>query len=142
METRKVVVVTGASAGVGRATVRAFAKSGYDVALIARGVDGLEGARREVEALGRRALVLPLDVADADAVEVAARTTEETLGPIERSMIAEMLSCTVVGTRDVVRRGLAELAEATGADELMVVAQIHDHAARLRSYEIAAETLA
>jgi luciferase family oxidoreductase group 1 len=64
---------------------------------------------------------------------------EETLGPIERSMIAEMLSCTVVGTRDSVRRGLAELAEATGADELMVVAQVHDHAARLRSYEIAAE---
>jgi luciferase family oxidoreductase group 1 len=64
---------------------------------------------------------------------------EETLGPIERSMIAEMLSCTVVGTRDTVRRGLAELAEATGADELMVVAQVHDHAARLRSYEIAAE---
>jgi luciferase family oxidoreductase group 1 len=64
---------------------------------------------------------------------------EETLGPIERAMIAEMLSCTVIGTRDTVRRGLADLADATGADELMIVAQIHDHAARLRSYEIAAE---
>jgi NAD(P)-dependent dehydrogenase (short-subunit alcohol dehydrogenase family) len=79
----KVVVVTGASAGVGRAAVRALAKSGADVALIARGREGLEAAAREVEALGRRALVLPLDVADADAVERAADEIERTLGPIE-----------------------------------------------------------
>jgi NAD(P)-dependent dehydrogenase (short-subunit alcohol dehydrogenase family) len=79
----KVVVVTGASAGVGRAAVRAFAKKGAHVALIARGVDGLEGARREVEALGRRALVCPLDVADAGAVEAAADRIERELGPID-----------------------------------------------------------
>ena len=79
----KVVVVTGASAGVGRAAVRAFAAAGADVALIARGRDGLEGAAREVEACGGRALVLPLDVADADAVERAADEIEKTLGPIE-----------------------------------------------------------
>jgi NAD(P)-dependent dehydrogenase (short-subunit alcohol dehydrogenase family) len=79
----KVVVVTGASAGVGRAAVRAFAAKGADVALIARGLDGLEGARREVEVLGGRALVLPLDVSDAAAVERAADEVERTLGPIE-----------------------------------------------------------
>jgi short-subunit dehydrogenase len=79
----RIVVVTGASAGVGRATVRAFARAGADVALIARGVDGLEGARRDVEAAGGRALVLPADVADADAVEAAAARIERELGPID-----------------------------------------------------------
>ena len=77
------VVVTGASAGVGRAVVRAFAERGCDVALLARGRDGLEAAAKEVEAAGQHALVLPVDVADADAVEVAAATTEAELGPID-----------------------------------------------------------
>ncbi len=80
---RKIVVVTGASAGVGRAVVRAFAARGAHVALIARGVDGLEGARAEVESMGGRALVLPLDVADAAAVEAAAERVERELGPID-----------------------------------------------------------
>ena len=79
----EVVVVTGASAGVGRATARAFAERGASVALLARGEDGLEGAREDVEALGGRTLVLPTDVADADAVERAAARTEEELGPID-----------------------------------------------------------
>jgi NAD(P)-dependent dehydrogenase (short-subunit alcohol dehydrogenase family) len=79
----KVVVITGASAGVGRATARRFAEEGADVALIARGAAGLDGARREVEALGRRALVLPCDVADPVAVEVAAARVENVLGPID-----------------------------------------------------------
>ncbi|HZU82156.1 MAG TPA: SDR family oxidoreductase [Polyangiaceae bacterium] len=79
----KVVVVTGAAAGVGRAAVRAFAERGADVALIARGRDALEAAAREVEAHGRRALVLPVDVADAAAVERAADEIEQKLGPIE-----------------------------------------------------------
>ena len=78
-----VVVVTGASAGVGRAAVRAFARKGADVALIARGVDGLEAARREVESDGGRALVLPVDVADADAIDAAADRIERELGPID-----------------------------------------------------------
>jgi NAD(P)-dependent dehydrogenase (short-subunit alcohol dehydrogenase family) len=79
----KVVVITGASAGVGRATARAFAERGASVGLIARGRAGLEAAAREVEALGGRALELPLDVADASAVDAAAERVERELGPID-----------------------------------------------------------
>ncbi len=79
----EVVVITGASAGVGRATVREFAKRGAHIALIARGRDGLEGAKREVKAAGGQALVLPTDVADADAVEAAAAQVEEKFGAID-----------------------------------------------------------
>jgi NAD(P)-dependent dehydrogenase (short-subunit alcohol dehydrogenase family) len=78
-----VVVITGAAAGVGRAAARAFAAKGADVALVARGRDGLEAAAREVRELGQRALVLPLDVADAEAVELAANAVERELGPID-----------------------------------------------------------
>src|SRR5688572_17590156 len=77
----RVVVITGASAGVGRATARAYGARGAHVALIARGRDGLEAARQEVEALGGRALVAPADVADASAVEAAARMVDEAFGP-------------------------------------------------------------
>src|SRR3954462_1539669 len=80
---KRVVVITGASAGVGRAAVRAFARQGADIGLLARGVDGLEAARREVEANGGRALVLPFDVADADQVDAAAERVERELGPID-----------------------------------------------------------
>lgn len=79
----QIVVVTGASAGLGRAIVRAFAQEGAHLGLIARGRDGLEGARREVERMGGRALVLPLDVANPDHIEEAAATVEEQLGPID-----------------------------------------------------------
>ena len=79
----EVVVITGASAGVGRATVREFARRGAWIGLIARGKDGLEGARREVEAMGGKALVLPTDVADPEQVEDAARRVEKKLGPID-----------------------------------------------------------
>jgi short-subunit dehydrogenase len=82
MARRELVVITGASAGVGRATVREFAKRGASIGLIARGTEGLEGAQREVEAAGGRALVLPVDVADAAQVESAAERVESTLGPI------------------------------------------------------------
>lgn len=80
---RRIVVVTGASAGIGRAIVRAFAARGAHVGLIARGVQGLEATRREVEEMGGRALVLPLDVADADAVDEAAERVERELGAID-----------------------------------------------------------
>ena len=82
-KTPKVVVITGASAGVGRATVRRFARDGARIGLLARGVDGLEAARAEVEAAGGRALVLPTDVADAKQVEAAADAVERELGPID-----------------------------------------------------------
>ena len=79
----EVVVVTGASAGVGRAIVRAFAREGAHIALLARGVDGLQAARFEVEELGGKALVLPLDVANAEGIEAAAVRVEEEFGPID-----------------------------------------------------------
>ena len=80
---RRVVVVTGASAGLGRSIVREFAEKGADIALIARGIEGLEGAKREVEEAGGKALVFPIDIADAEAVENAAAETEAKLGPID-----------------------------------------------------------
>jgi NAD(P)-dependent dehydrogenase (short-subunit alcohol dehydrogenase family) len=79
----EVVVITGASAGVGRATARAFAKRGASVALLARGRDGLEGARAEIEAMGGKALVLPTDVACPGDVDGAAEAVEKKLGPID-----------------------------------------------------------
>jgi NAD(P)-dependent dehydrogenase (short-subunit alcohol dehydrogenase family) len=78
-----VALVTGASAGVGRATARRFAEDGFDVALVARGRDGLEGARLEIERLGRRALPIPTDVAEPEQLEDAAERAEEGLGPID-----------------------------------------------------------
>ena len=79
----RIVVITGASAGVGRATGRAFAARGAHIGLIARGRDGLEAARAEVESMGGRALVLPCDVADAAGIEAAAARVEQELGPID-----------------------------------------------------------
>src|ERR687885_2905641 len=80
---QRVVVVTGASAGVGRATAAAFGARGDRVALVARGEDGLAGAARDVERGGGRALILPCDVADAAAVDAAAQRAEAELGPID-----------------------------------------------------------
>jgi len=87
-----VVVITGASAGVGRATAQAFGKRKAKVGLIARGRDGLEGAKREIEAAGGQALVLPLDISDHDAVERAAGEVERAFGPIDIWINNAMLS--------------------------------------------------
>jgi NADP-dependent 3-hydroxy acid dehydrogenase YdfG len=79
----EVVVVTGASAGVGRTTAREFGEHGAKVALLARGEDGLEGAKKEVEAAGGVALPIPTDVTDPEQVEAAAQRAEDELGPID-----------------------------------------------------------
>lgn len=77
------VVITGASAGVGRATAHAFAKHGARIGLIARGTQALQAAAAKVESGGGQALALPLDVADPDAVEAAAARVEDRFGPID-----------------------------------------------------------
>ncbi len=79
----KVVVVTGASAGIGRAVARAFADQGAAVALLARSPDGLKAAQQEIEAGGGRALAIITDVADSEQVERAADRIERELGPID-----------------------------------------------------------
>ena len=78
-----VVVITGATKGVGRAVAERFARDGARIALLARGRDGLDGTVKAVERLGGQALPLPTDVADPDAVDAAASATEEAFGPID-----------------------------------------------------------
>src|SRR3954454_646613 len=83
MPSSEVVVVTGSTSGIGRAIARRFARDGARIALLARGRDGLEGARRDIEQAGGSALLLPTDLADWDAVESAATAVEEAFGPID-----------------------------------------------------------
>src|SRR3954471_24111072 len=106
-----VVVITGASAGVGRATARAFGREGARVALIARGRAGLEAAAEEVRAAGGEALVVPCDVADAAAVDAAAARVEEAFGPIDVWVNVAMAAV------------LAEVAE-TSAEEFRRVTEV------------------
>src|SRR3978361_373469 len=81
---RRIVVVSGASLGVGRATARAFAERGYDVALLARAADSLDAAAADVDARGGgRVLAIPTDVAEAEQVDRAAEQVERELGPID-----------------------------------------------------------
>ena len=120
-----VVVVTGASAGIGRATVRLLALRGARLGLIARGRERLEATAREVEELGGRALVLPLDVADAEAVEDAAARTEEAFGPLDAWINNAMLSV------------FAPIAELTAAEvrrvtEVTYLGVVHGTQAALR----------
>jgi NADP-dependent 3-hydroxy acid dehydrogenase YdfG len=79
----KVVVITGASAGLGRALARKFAKHGAKLGLLARGIDGLEAAKKEAEEMGSEALAVTTDVSDYNAIEKAATMIEEKLGPID-----------------------------------------------------------
>ncbi|HEX6981412.1 MAG TPA: SDR family oxidoreductase [Balneolaceae bacterium] len=79
----KVVVITGASAGLGRALVREFASHGAKIGILARGTDGMKAAKKEAEDLGGEAIAISTDVSDAAQVEVAAKQVEETFGPID-----------------------------------------------------------
>jgi len=88
----RVVVVTGATSGVGRATARAFASDGASLGLVSRGEDALQATAKEVEAAGGRAVALPADLADADQVEAAAARAEAELGPIDVWVNAAMTS--------------------------------------------------
>src|SRR5688572_7839967 len=90
--TAEIVVITGASAGVGRATAREFARHGARIGLLARGRDGLEAAKLEVEEHGSRALVLPTDVSDYQQVQTAARAVARELGPIDTWVNNAMVS--------------------------------------------------
>lgn len=83
MAPRPVAVITGASGGVGRATTRLFAQAGFDVALLARGIAGLEGAAKEVEAEGGRGMVIKADVSKFEEVDASATLVENELGPID-----------------------------------------------------------
>lgn len=88
----EVVVITGASAGVGRATARAYARTGARIGLLARGTDRLEATRREVEEAGGEALALAVDVAKAEQVEAAAAAVEARFGPIDTWINNAMVS--------------------------------------------------
>lgn len=83
MKQNEVVVITGATAGIGRATARLFAQQGASIALLARDEGRLEATRQEVEELGGRAIAIPADVADAEQVEAAAELVEQELGQID-----------------------------------------------------------
>ncbi len=121
---RRVAVITGASAGVGRATVRAFAESGFDVALLARGRGGLEATAKEVEQAGGRALVLPTDVADWDEVDAAASRAEDELGPIA-VWVNDAMTTAFAWAQDV---GAQEFKRAT---EVTYLGQVHGTLAAL-----------
>jgi NADP-dependent 3-hydroxy acid dehydrogenase YdfG len=82
-ERPEVVVITGATAGVGRATAHAFARRGASIGLLARGTERLDATKREIEELGGRALCVPTDVANYDQVESAAAAIEDAFGPID-----------------------------------------------------------
>lgn len=83
MGSRPVVVITGSSAGLGRAIAHGFAKKGARIGLIARNPEALIAAKQECEGLGGQAIILPADVSDAPAVEAAAARVEQQLGPID-----------------------------------------------------------
>lgn len=92
MSSPEVVVITGATAGVGRATARLFASRGAWVAILARGPERLDATRKELEELGAKALAIPTDVADAAQVEAAAARVEQELGPIDIWINCAMVS--------------------------------------------------
>ncbi|HEY8601329.1 MAG TPA: SDR family oxidoreductase [Thermomicrobiales bacterium] len=121
----RVVVITGASAGIGRATAIAFARQGAKLGLIARGQAGLEGAKRDVEAAGGTAVIIRADVADAEAVEAAAERVERELGPID----IWINSALVVVFSPVKEMNAAEFRRVT---EVTYLGQVHGTLAALK----------
>jgi NAD(P)-dependent dehydrogenase (short-subunit alcohol dehydrogenase family) len=121
----EVVVITGASGGVGRATALAFGRQGAHVALIARGQGGLEGARCDVERAGGRALALPTNVSDPDQVQAAAEAVEQEFGPIDVWVNAAM--ATVLAPVDRM-----EAAEYRRVIEVTYLGYVHGTLAALR----------
>jgi NAD(P)-dependent dehydrogenase (short-subunit alcohol dehydrogenase family) len=124
----EVVVITGASAGLGRAIARRFAREGAQIGLIARGEAGLRAAAEEVERLGGRALALPCDVSDAAAVDDAAERVEAELGPIDiwiNNAMAAVLGEVVDTTPDEFRRVI----------EVTFLGSVHGAKAALRRME-------
>lgn len=119
------VVITGASAGVGRATARAFARRGWNVALLARGADGPEAARVEVEEAGGTALALPVDTADAQAVFRAADQAAKAFGGIHVWVNCAMV--TVLG--DIAQTSPEEFRRVT---EVTYLGYVHGTLAALR----------
>jgi short-subunit dehydrogenase len=119
-----VAVVTGASAGIGRATVRRLADEGYDVGLLARGEVGLRATADEVRARGGSALMVPTDVAEWDGVDRAATQVEDQLGPIDVWVNNAMT--TVFGAVEHVTA--AEIRRAT---EVTYLGQVHGTLAAL-----------
>lgn len=123
--TASTVVVTGASAGVGRAIAVAFGRLGWQVALLARGEAGLAGAWREIEAAGGHALPIVVDVGDADAVFAAAERIERELGPIDLWVNNAMV--TVYGASvDITPEEFAQVTRVT------YLGQVHGTLAALR----------
>jgi NAD(P)-dependent dehydrogenase (short-subunit alcohol dehydrogenase family) len=107
MSKHEVVVITGASAGVGRATAREFGRHGASIGLVARGTERLEATRKEIESLGGRALVLPCDVADPEQVEKSAAAVEAEFGTIDvwvNNAMASVFSPVELMTRDEFKR--------------------------------------
>jgi len=123
--TAPTVVICGATAGVGRATARAFAQAGYAVALVARGERGLMDTRAELERLGARVLCIAADVADAEAIDQAAARVEAELGPIGVWVNAAMV--TVFGP--IERLSAAEIRRVT---EVTYLGAVHGTMAALR----------
>jgi short-subunit dehydrogenase len=121
----RTIVITGASAGVGRATAVACGRRGDRVALIARGEEALAATAREVEQAGGRALVLPCDVADADAVEAAAERAEAELGPID-----VWVNCAMAAVLAFVHETAA--ADARRVTEVCYLGYVHGTLAALR----------